>query len=100
MESPGYITIIKTDAVTGTPIGGATFNIYDSAGVLRQVGVTADDGNNDENQIKQEYVTVSYLSNSFHDLSSPETQDISNCAENDGKVQQKTLMFDVIQIIF
>ncbi|NQT66858.1 MAG: hypothetical protein HQ569_04715, partial [Actinobacteria bacterium] len=44
LESPGFITIIKTDAVTGLPIDGATFNIYDDDGVLKEIVTTANGG--------------------------------------------------------
>ncbi|MCX6383703.1 MAG: MBG domain-containing protein [Actinobacteria bacterium] len=44
VESPGSITIIKTDAVTGLPIDGATFNIYDDGGVLKETVITANGG--------------------------------------------------------
>ncbi|MDP3011548.1 MAG: MBG domain-containing protein, partial [Candidatus Hydromicrobium sp.] len=44
LESPCFITIIKTDAVTGLPIDGATFNIYDDDGVLKEIVTTANGG--------------------------------------------------------
>ena len=41
---PSQLRLIKTDSVTGLPVAGATYNIYDSGGNLRETITTGSDG--------------------------------------------------------